>query len=84
MAKATSKFEKPQKEAPSKFPSRYGSHQSMVDASYQLTDASLVVCVDEEGPYVTERWKLDSGLADLNRSALPENRKERLQKALNG
>lgn len=51
------------------FPSRFGSHASMVDeeATAALKDEKMVVCNDELGSYTTERAKLDSGMADLNR-----------------
>lgn len=55
------------------YPSRFGSHSSMVNYSktasaYELTnDESIIVCTDEFGDYVTKRRFLDSGLADPNR-----------------
>ena len=53
------------------YPSQYGSHASMVDeeATKGLNDTKLVVCKDEHGTYITERNRLDSGLADPNRYA---------------
>jgi len=55
-----------------KFPSRFGSHSSMVneEKTSTLKDTSLVVLEDEFGEYTTERNRLDSGLADPNRYAL--------------
>lgn len=87
------------------YPSRFGSHASMVDdektkeyydsgsmnafreavkngeAAILRSDVDnttqLVVCTDEFGDYVTERSRLDTGLADPNRY-----KKERLGKLL--
>lgn len=56
-----------------KYPSRFGSHSSMVvesatnDRSEYDGDADLVVCEDEFGQYETSRTRLDNGLADPNR-----------------
>jgi len=51
------------------YPSFYGSHVSMVDEAKtaELGDPKLVVCKDEHGEYITERKRLDDGLADPNR-----------------
>lgn len=59
-------YEKPQAY---EFPSRFGSHASMINeaATAALKDEGKVVCEDEIGQYVTERKNVDSGLADLNR-----------------
>ena len=53
-----------------KYPSQYGSHASMVDenATEALGDSKLVCLIDENGPYTTERWRLDCGEADPNRN----------------
>ena len=50
------------------YPSRFGSHESMIDeeATEKRTD-DKVVLRDEHGPYVTERSRLDTKLADPNR-----------------
>jgi len=48
------------------FPSRYGSHQSMVIKENDGT----VVCKDEYGEYTTSKDRLDTGGADPNRYAL--------------
>lgn len=63
------KFVQPEKNTGPKFPSEFGSHVSMVDeaATALLEDAKLVVCVDEHGPYITERKRLDNKSADPNR-----------------
>lgn len=50
--------------------SPYGSHASMVNEEMSkklLMPEIYVVCVDEIGPYVTDRKVLDSGMADPNR-----------------
>lgn len=51
------------------YPSRFGSHKTMVDetATKKLKDSSFVVCKDEFGLYTTQVERLDSGLADPNR-----------------
>lgn len=48
------------------YPSRYGSHNSMVvqDETSKLTNKDMVVCKDEHGKYITEKKYLDCGLAD--------------------
>jgi len=60
------------------YPSRYGSHQSMVDATrtVELMLEGWVICTDDNGKYATERKKLDNGLADPNRYASKEGRKK--------
>lgn len=63
-----------------KYPSAYGSHQSMVDATVQLSNPKFTACKDEDGIYVTEKANLDSGLADPYRCASVEFRKIRLEK----
>lgn len=59
-------YEKPQAY---EYPSRFGSHASMIDeeATAALEDKTKVVCKDELGSYVTERKFIDWGSADLNR-----------------
>jgi len=54
------------------FPSRYGSHKSMIVKEYD----NSVVCKDEYGEYLTEKKQLDSGLADPNRHATVEYREK--------
>ena len=51
------------------YPSRFGSHSSMIDEekTSELNDGNKVVLVDEHGYYITERNRLDSGLADPKR-----------------
>lgn len=51
-------------------PSPFGSHLSMVvaDATAALSTPGMVVCIDENGEYITELWRLDSGLSDPNRT----------------
>ena len=56
-------------------PSWFGSHESMVVDHNELQiggrDVTLsegqVLCKDDKGYYVTERNKLDTGIADPNR-----------------
>ena len=66
MAKGFAKKEEKRKTG---FPSDYGSHASMVDKeeTEKLGDDNKVVLRDKSGTYVTERKRLDSGLADPNR-----------------
>lgn len=49
------------------FPSRFGSHASMIVEEHKPADPSLVILKDENGLYVTERRRLDIGMADPNR-----------------
>jgi hypothetical protein len=51
------------------YPSRFGSHATMVDelATAKLESPEHVVCRDEYGQYTTESRRLDDGLADPNR-----------------
>jgi hypothetical protein len=51
------------------FPSRFGSHKSMIDSTIVPKDENLVVCKDEFGHYVTEKKRLDDRCADPNRFA---------------
>lgn len=48
-----------------KYPSRFGSHTTMVveDETFKLNHGE-VICEDEFGRYKTKRNRLDSGLAD--------------------
>jgi len=52
-----------------KYPTRYGSHLSMVDEEKtgELNKENKVVIEDEHGYYITDESRLDSGLADPNR-----------------
>ena len=60
---------KQSKEEKYPYPTRYGSHASMIDEaqSEDLKDKELAVLTDEHGSYVTLRNRLDSGLADSRR-----------------
>lgn len=51
------------------FPSRFGSHSSMIDEARTnaLNNHRLVVLKDEHGYYTTEWNRLDTGLCDPNR-----------------
>ena len=50
------------------YPSAFGSHRSMVREDIESAPG-FVVCEDAGGTYTTEEWKLDCGLADVNRYA---------------
>lgn len=52
------------------YPSRYGSHSSMIvkdEKGNEKTIGDLVVLSDENGEYTTSRNKLDNGLTDPSR-----------------
>jgi len=55
------------------YPSRYGSHRSMMIPGSEDADGT-VTCKDEFGDYETHIDRLDSGLADSNRWDRPESR----------
>ena len=59
----------PAKVEPYAYPSRYGSHSSMVDEekTNQLGSEDEVVLKDEWGFYTTKRDRIDSGLSDPKR-----------------
>jgi hypothetical protein len=80
-AAKASKFTPPVKDSYTAFPSRYGSHKSMVDSSVTLKDEKLVVCKDEGGQYVTEKNNLDNRCADPWRFATEEWRKKTFEAA---
>lgn len=58
------------------YPSRFGSHKSMV---VKDNSDGTVVCEDEFGEYTTFTNRIDSGLSDPNRYAL-----DRVQKLFQG
>ena len=66
------------------YPSRFGSHASMInhEETAKLNNLNYVVCTDEFGDYITLISSLDNGLADVmrhNRKSVWEkmsNRKE--------
>ena len=59
------------KSSDSIYPSRFGSHKSMVDeratAALEGLKETEVVLKDSTGYYVTEKSNLDNGLTDWNR-----------------
>ena len=57
------------------YPSRFGTHKSMVVRE----DGDTVVCADEHGEYVTPKNRVDNGLADPSRYA-----ESRIQKLFQG
>ena len=59
----------PAKQEAYEYPTRFGSHSSMVDEEKtgELNDDQRVVLEDEHGYYTTHKKKLDSGLADPSR-----------------
>lgn len=60
----------PEKKSRYPYPSRFGSHSSMIQDSPENND-KYCVCLDEHGSYLTERAKLDNGMADPNRYGNP-------------
>lgn len=53
------------------YPSRFGSHRSMlVDTGIKIEDDRQVSCQDEFGVYITEKSRLDNGLTDPARCRL--------------
>jgi hypothetical protein len=67
----------PEKKGPYAYPSRFGSHASMVVKRNEA--AGTCVCEDEYGRYKTTIDRLDDKLADPNRYA-----ESRLSKLLGG
>lgn len=61
------------------FPTRYGSHASMVvsEETEKLGDPTVCVCKDEHGMYVTEKKRLDDRMADPNRHSDTEWRRNK-------
>ena len=57
------------------YPSKYGSHESMVEEAYS---DDLVICRDNRGRYITKKFRLDSGIADPARFANTPYRDKRL------
>ena len=60
-----------------KYPSRYGSHASMVVIDFG-DDVDDVVLKDNGGYYLTTKNKIDTGLVDQRRAALSEFRERKL------
>ena len=56
------------------YPSRYGSHAAMLSTWVRPVDESIVICEVERGLYVTDKHRLDSGIADPKRWANVEYR----------
>lgn len=60
----------PEKVVKYSYPSRFGSHKSMlVDESEIFSSLPYVTLQDEFGQYITEHYRLDNGLADPNRTS---------------
>ena len=57
------------------YPSEYGSHKSMVIPTPPeiRLESHQVLCQDQLGPYVTEKTRLDNGMADPNRYSPRKN-----------
>lgn len=65
-----------------KFPSRFGSHKSMIseEMTNKLNDLNFVILEDDNGFYVTERNRLDDGGADTYRWTTCEHKSILLKK----
>ena len=68
------------------YPSRYGSHDTMIVKWVKPFDEAFVICEDERGLYVTDRNRPDTGIADPKRWASDEHREgayEDIRKVVN-
>jgi len=72
----------PKKQGKYPYPSRYGSHASMLDKEKtgELNKDKKVVLEDEHGCYVTDEARIDSGLADPNRYNSSRPRRDKVKK----
>ena len=61
------------------YPSRFGSHQTMVTTALS---SSWVICEDEKGSYATQQKFLDSGVADPHRFSTSKGYRKQLLKYL--
>jgi len=62
------------------YPSRYGTHKSMVlDTQVASNGQTYAKCADEYGEYITPLSNVDSGLSDPNRTS-----QKRLSKLFSG
>lgn len=61
----------PTRRAEYPYPSRFGSHASMIDqeATGRMASHGQVILRDERGLYLTDFNRLDTGLADPNRES---------------
>ena len=66
------------KEKDSPYPSRYGSHESMVVENNE--GDAWIACKDDKGPYVTSRTHLESGLMDPYRLTTLKFRRDMVKK----
>jgi hypothetical protein len=76
--KGKRQYKAPSKEKESAYPSRFGSHESMVVENNQ--GEAWIACKDDKGPYVTSRTHLDSGLMDPYRLTTPKFRRDMVKK----
>ena len=69
MARQRSQNRIPAKKDAYKYPTRFGSHSSMIDEEKtgELNKDKKVVLEDEHGYYVTDEDRIDNGLADPSR-----------------
>jgi hypothetical protein len=80
-------FGQKKEEVKKKYPSDCGSHKVMIDDNLtkQLLPEHqnlMIICRDDDGAYVTEKFRIDSGLADINRYASAEFRIANVKKYL--
>ena len=71
------KYVAPVKKEKYAYPSRYGSHESMVVLD---GEGPYLVCEDEKGFYLTSSNHLDNGMMDPWRITTPKFRKDMLDK----
>jgi len=76
--KGKRQYKAPSKDEKYPYPSRYGSHESMVVENKE--GEPWIVCKDEKGPYVTSRTHLESGLMDPYRLTTSKYRRDMLVK----
>ena len=76
--KGKRQYTAPSKEKNSPYPSRYGSHESMVVENNE--GDAWIACKDDKGPYVTSRTHLESGLMDPNRLTTAKFRRDMVKK----
>ena len=76
--KGKRQYKAPSKDKEYPYPSRYGSHESMVVENNE--GDAWIACKDDRGPYVTSRTHLDSGLMDPYRITTSKFRRGMVEK----
>lgn len=72
----------PEVKAKYEYPSRYGTHSSMIlkEETEDIGMEEVVICKDEYGKYATTTRHVDSGMADPNRYLFPKKREAVLKR----